>query len=54
MNALLITGADLVGAGAGDLYVRDGVFADPSEAGPDVERFDADGLVASMLCLPGK
>jgi dihydroorotase-like cyclic amidohydrolase len=49
MSGLLITGADLVGAGAGDLYVRDGVFADPSEAGSDVERVDADGLVA----LPG-
>ena len=49
MSGLLITGADLVGAGTGDLYVRDGVFADPSEAGSDVERIDADGLVA----LPG-
>ena len=49
MSELLITGADLVGAGAGDLYVRDGVFADPAEAGADVERIDADGLVA----LPG-
>ena len=41
MNALLITGADLVGDGAGDLYVRDGVFADPGEAGTDVERIDS-------------
>ncbi|HVK34784.1 MAG TPA: dihydroorotase [Microlunatus sp.] len=49
MSGLLITGADLVGAGAGDLYVRDGVFADPVEAGADVERIAADGLVA----LPG-
>ena len=47
--SLLITGADLVGAGRGDLYVRDGVFADPATAGSDVERIEADGLVA----LPG-
>ncbi|MDN5761749.1 MAG: dihydroorotase [Microlunatus sp.] len=46
---LLIVGADLVGAGQGDLLMRDGVFVDPSEAGADVERIDADGLVA----LPG-
>lgn len=49
MSGLLITGADLVGAGRGDLYVRDGRFLDPSEAGTDVQRIDADGLVA----LPG-
>ncbi|HEY5978561.1 MAG TPA: dihydroorotase, partial [Microlunatus sp.] len=46
---MLITGADLVGAGRAELYVRDGVFADPTEAGSDVERIDADGLIA----LPG-
>ena len=34
---------------ARDLLIRDGVFADPAEAGPDAERVDADGLVA----LPG-
>ena len=49
MSELLIVGADLVGAGRADLYVRDGVFADPAEAGAGVERIDADGLVA----LPG-
>jgi dihydroorotase len=46
---LFISGADLVGVGRGDLYVRDGVLADPSDAGPTVERIDADGLIA----LPG-
>ncbi|MET0692661.1 MAG: dihydroorotase [Propionibacteriaceae bacterium] len=46
---VLISGADLVGSGRGDLLLRDGVFADPSDAGADVERVDADGLVA----LPG-
>lgn len=49
MSGLLITGADLVGAGRGDLYLRDGVLADPASAGPRTERLDADGLVA----LPG-
>ncbi len=49
VSELLIVGADLVGAGRADLYVRDGVFADPAEAGSDVERIDADGLIA----LPG-
>ena len=29
--------------------IRDGVFVDPADAGPDAERIDADGLVA----LPG-
>ena len=43
VTELVITGADLVGDGAGDLYVRDGVFADPAEADADVERIDADG-----------
>jgi dihydroorotase len=49
VSGLLIIGADLVGAGRGDLYVRDGFLADPTEAGADVERIDADGLIA----LPG-
>ena len=48
-TGLVISGADLVGAGRADLYVRDGLFADPAEAGPGVERIDADGLIA----LPG-
>ena len=48
-SELLITGADLVGAGRADLYVRDGMFADPAEAGAGIERIDADGLIA----LPG-
>ena len=46
---LLITGADLVGAGRADLLVRDGRFLDPSDAAPGTERIEADGLVA----LPG-
>ena len=46
---LLITGADLVGAGRADLLVRDGRFIDPADAAPGTERIDADGLVA----LPG-
>ena len=54
-TSLLITGADLVGGGAGDILVRDGVIAamgasvDTADAGGDVERVDASGLVA----LPG-
>ena len=46
---LLITGADLVGAGRGDLLIRDGLFIDPADAAPGTERLGADGLVA----LPG-
>ena len=46
---LLVVGADLAGAGRGDLLIRDGVFVDPAEARPDARRVDADGLVA----LPG-
>ena len=46
---LLITGADLVGAGPADLLIRDGLFIDPADAAPGTERLDADGLVA----LPG-
>ncbi len=49
MPDLLVTGADLVGAGRADLLLREGRFADPATAGPDVERLDADGLIA----LPG-
>jgi dihydroorotase len=46
---LLIRGADLIGRGRSDLLIRDGRFVDPSDAGSDVEQFDADGLIA----LPG-
>jgi dihydroorotase len=46
---LLITGADLAGAGRADLLIRNGRFLDPDEASPGTERIDADGLVA----LPG-
>ena len=46
---LLITGADLVGAGRADLLIRDGLFIDPADAAPGTETIDADGLVA----LPG-
>lgn len=46
---LLITGARTATGETGDLYVRAGVLADPGEAPTDVERLDADGLLA----LPG-
>jgi dihydroorotase len=46
---LLIRGADLVGHGRSDLLIRDGRFIDTADADSDVERLDADGLVA----LPG-
>jgi dihydroorotase len=46
---LLIRGADLVGRGRSDLLIRDGRFADPGDAGADVDQVDADGLIA----LPG-
>jgi len=49
MNEVLITGADLVGQGRADLLIAGGVLADPADAGRDVERIDADGLIA----LPG-
>lgn len=47
--SLLITGAALADGSRGDLYVAEGVLRDPADAPSDVERFDADGLVA----LPG-
>ncbi len=46
---ILIVGADLAGRGRIDLLIRDGVFVDPADAGREVERIDADGLIA----LPG-
>ncbi|MDO5684037.1 MAG: dihydroorotase [Propionibacteriaceae bacterium] len=49
MTDLLITGVRVLDGEPGDLLVRDGVFADPDSAGSDVERIDADGLIA----LPG-
>lgn len=49
MTDLLITGARIVGGEPADLLVRDGIFADPADADGDVERVDADGLIA----LPG-
>ena len=49
MSGILIVGADLAGAGPGDLAVQDGRFVDPSDLGPGAERMDAAGLVA----LPG-
>ena len=49
MTDILITGAECVGSGRADLLLRDGVLTDPAEAGPDVQRFDAEGLIA----LPG-
>ena len=49
MPDLLITGADLVGTGPGDLLIRDGRFLDPAEVGAQVQRIEAAGLIA----LPG-
>ena len=49
MPDLLITGADLGGAGRADLLVRDGRLIDPADAAPGTETIDADGLIA----LPG-
>ncbi len=49
MTDVLIAGADLAGQGRADLLIRDGRLVDPADAGLDVERIDADGLVA----LPG-
>jgi dihydroorotase len=49
VSELLIRRADLFGRGRSDLLIKDGRFADPADAGADVERLDADGLIA----LPG-
>jgi dihydroorotase len=49
MSQILVAGADVLGQGRADLLIADGLLADPGEAGADVERIDADGLVA----LPG-
>ena len=49
MTELLITGARPLGGEPRDLFIVHGRFADPSEAGPQVQRLDADGLIA----LPG-
>ena len=49
MTTVLITGAQLADGTRTDLFVRDGVLADPADAGGGVERVDADGLLA----LPG-
>ena len=46
---LLVTGAELADGTRGDLFVADGVLRDPADAPGDVERLDADGLIA----LPG-
>ena len=46
---LLITGAALADGTRTDLYVTDGVLADPASASEGVERLDAEGLLA----LPG-
>ncbi len=47
--SLLITGAALADGSHGDLYLADGVLADPASAPAGVERWDAAGLLA----LPG-
>ncbi len=49
MKPLLITGARLADGSHGDLYLADGVFADPADATGDVQRIAAEGLRA----LPG-
>ena len=49
MTELLIRAADLDGRGRSNLLIRDGRFVDPSDAGSEVDRLDADGLIA----LPG-
>jgi len=49
VNDLLIRGADLLGRGRSDLLIRDGRFIDTADVDGEVERLDADGLVA----LPG-
>jgi dihydroorotase len=49
VSELLIRGADLLGRGRSDLLIKDGRFADPADAGAEVERLDADALIA----LPG-
>ena len=49
MTDLLIRGADLIGGGRSDLGIRNGRFVDPADVAADVERLDADGLLA----LPG-
>jgi dihydroorotase len=49
MSDLLIRGADLMGRGRSDLLIRDRRFVEPSEANGDIDRLDADGLIA----LPG-
>lgn len=46
---VLITGARLATGEAKDLYVRNGVLAEPDDAPVGIERLDADGLLA----LPG-
>jgi len=50
-TTLLVKGADLAGAGAADLLVREGVVVEVGRVSPprDAEVIDADGLVA----LPG-
>ncbi|MGO1973402.1 MAG: dihydroorotase [Propionibacteriaceae bacterium] len=49
MTELLITGARPLDEEPRDLFITSGRFADPAEAGPQVQRLDADGLIA----LPG-
>jgi len=49
VTELLIRAADLNGRGRSNLLIRDGRFVDPSDAGSEVDRLDADGLIA----LPG-
>jgi dihydroorotase len=49
MTTYLVRGASILGAGAADLLLHEGRFADPADAPVDAVRVDAQGLVA----LPG-
>ena len=42
MSELLITGARTIAGSPGDLYIRNGVLTDPTEAPADAPRLDAD------------
>src|SRR4029450_13730545 len=43
---LLIRGDDLNGRGRSNLLIRDGRFADPSDAGREVDRLESGGVSA--------
>ena len=41
VSDVLVQGADLAGAGPGDLLIRDGLFVDPADVRPGARRVDA-------------